>query len=82
MSAKKYSVPVKSCSKPVKYREEDLEVLEGAIGKKLLSRLKREVVPCPVLEEEVPFLTCYSCPSFLRRIRGIVHCLGERGPRK
>jgi hypothetical protein len=38
--------------------------------------MRREMVECPVLGGEVPFLQCYFCPNFVRRVKGVVHCRG------
>ena len=44
--------------------------------------MKKESVDCPVVKEEVGFLVCFLCPSFLRRVTGEVHCAGGQGPPK
>jgi hypothetical protein len=28
--------------------------------------------------EDVPFPRCFVCASFIRRVKGFVHCSGER----
>jgi hypothetical protein len=37
-----------------------------------------EYVKCPVKGEDVPFPRCFVCASFIRRVKGFVHCSGER----
>ncbi len=46
----------------------------------MLSRMKKEYVECPIAKDRVPFLICFVCPSFIRRVKGVVHCKGEEGP--
>lgn len=70
-----YEVVVKGVEKPFKTSEDVKKRLIG-VSPRLLSRMRREAVDCPVLEREVPFIECYVCPNFLRRVRGVVHCKG------
>ncbi|MCP8315516.1 MAG: hypothetical protein H3Z52_09930 [archaeon] len=55
--------------------------LKGVVSGKMMSRMKREAIQCPVIKEELPFLECFACESFIRRIKGEVHCAGLKGPR-
>ncbi len=32
------------------------------------------------MEKGVAFLACFACPSFIRRVGGVVDCAGEKGP--
>lgn len=70
-----YEVIVKETEKSFKIPEDLKKKLSG-ISPKLLSKMKREAVDCPVLKKEVSFVECYVCPNFLRRVRGVVHCKG------
>jgi len=70
-----YEVAVKEVEKSFRISEEVKKRLLG-ISPKLLSKMRREAVDCPVLGREVPFIECYVCPNFLRRVRGFVHCKG------
>lgn len=70
-----YEVAVKEVEKPFKISEDTKKRLVG-ISSKLLSRMRREAVDCPVLGREVPFVECYVCPNFLRRVKGYIHCKG------
>ncbi|HEY6283864.1 MAG TPA: hypothetical protein VIW22_08075 [Nitrososphaerales archaeon] len=45
-----------------------------------MSKMKKESVNCPVVNKEVAFLVCFACPSFLRRVKGVVDCAGGKGP--
>jgi hypothetical protein len=56
------------------------EQLKGAASAKSISRMKKESVNCPVVQKEVAFLVCFACPSFLRRVTGVVDCAGLQGP--
>lgn len=72
-------VEVKRAQRPLKVPEEKLNELRG-IGNRLLASMKKEYVDCPVVHEQVPFIACYLCPSFVRRYKGVVYCRNERGP--
>ncbi len=47
------------------------------LSAKMLSRMKKEYIDCPVLVKEVNFIECYVCPNFISRITGKVYCKGE-----
>ncbi|MEM2909565.1 MAG: hypothetical protein QXO01_00640 [Nitrososphaerota archaeon] len=72
----KYLVKVEQTEKSLKQSKESLELLKGAISKKMLSKMKKERVNCPVVGRYVPFLDCFACVSFIRRVKGEVHCAG------
>ncbi|MGC8660928.1 MAG: hypothetical protein ACP5TZ_00275 [Nitrososphaeria archaeon] len=76
---KKYDVEIKKAEKALKIPKEKIDSLKGLSGK-ILSSMKKEYVDCPVIKEQVPFIVCYQCQSFIRRYRGVVHCAGEKGP--
>ena len=50
--------------------------ISGVSGK-MLKRMKREFVDCPVLKKEVQFIPCFVCPNFLSRVTGKVLCKGD-----
>ena len=58
------------------------EQLKGVASGKMLSRFKKEAVNCPVVKRELAFLVCFACPSFVRRVSGVVDCAGGQGPPK
>ncbi|MGC8569535.1 MAG: hypothetical protein ACP5LW_05985 [Nitrososphaeria archaeon] len=72
-------VEVKKAQRALKVPDEKLNELKG-IGNRLISSMKKEYVECPVVKQQVPFIACYLCPSFVRRYRGVVYCKGEKGP--
>ena len=84
MSAEtKYKVRVYASPKPMRIPKAVAEELKSArLGAKSIKRMKEESVDCPVAETEVGFLICFSCPSFIRRVTGVVDCAGESGPPK
>jgi len=47
------------------------------LSSKMLSRMKKEYVECPVLSRDVNFVECYVCSNFVSRITGKVYCKGE-----
>ncbi|MCC6023382.1 MAG: hypothetical protein LZ166_01050 [Thaumarchaeota archaeon] len=72
----RFVVRVERAEKPLKVEKEVSEALKALAGRRLLDR--REYVKCPVKGEDVAFLRCFVCASFIRRIKGFVHCSGER----
>lgn len=76
MTEVKYLVKVQTSEKPAKAAKEAIEVLKGGVSGKAMSRMKKEFVFCPVVERDVPFLECFACVSFVRRVKGEVHCAG------
>lgn len=54
--------------------------LKGVASGKQMGRMKKEAVNCPVVNDEVNFLVCFACPSFIRRVKGEVDCAGGNGP--
>ncbi|MCP8310757.1 MAG: hypothetical protein L6M37_03965 [Candidatus Methylarchaceae archaeon HK02M1] len=75
----KYSIKVLKREKPLRVSKEVKEVLKGAVSGKMMKNMKYESVLCPVIKEEVPFLECFACESFMRRFKGEVHCAGLKG---
>ena len=78
----RFSVKIEVSDKAFRVPKEVTAEIKGVVSRKMLSRMKKEYVNCPVAKEQVPFLVCFVCPSFLRRVKGIVHCAGEEGPKR
>jgi hypothetical protein len=78
----KYKVNIYPSPKPRKVPKVVSEELKGAASGKAMARMKKESVECPVEKREVAFLVCFACPSFLRRVSGVVDCAGVQGPPK
>ena len=76
----KFQVKVYAAAKPKKVPKVVSEELKGGASPKAISKMKKESVDCPVVKREVAFLVCFACPSFLRRVSGVVDCAGGRGP--
>jgi hypothetical protein len=72
----KYTVEVKTAKMALRVDKELEEALKGSLSSKMISKMKREYVECPVAGKEVAFLLCYNCVSFIRRVSGAVHCEG------
>jgi len=72
----KFLVEVRDSPKPLKVDPAAASVLKGAASGKMISRLKKEYVHCPVIVADAPFLECFACVSFIRRVKGVVHCAG------
>ena len=81
MSAEtKFKVDIFDSPKPKKVPKAVSSELKGTASAKAISRMKKESVNCPVVNREVAFLVCFACPSFLRRVSGVVDCAGGQGP--
>jgi len=78
----KFKVEIYDSPKPRKVPKAVSSELKGAASAKAISRMKKESVNCPVVNKEVAFLICFACPSFLRRVTGVVDCAGGQGPPK
>ena len=76
----KFKVKVYPAPKPKKVPKAVSEELKHGASPKAISRMKKESVDCPVVKKEVAFLVCFACPSFLRRVTGVVDCAGLKGP--
>ncbi len=79
-SETKFQVKIYAADKPKRIPKAVTEQLKGGVSPKMISKMKKESVNCPVLNREVGFLVCFACPSFLRRVSGVVDCAGGPGP--
>jgi hypothetical protein len=73
----KYIVEITMLERAKPVPKEKVEELKGGIGKKMITRMKKESVECPVMEKSVSFVECFTCKNFLRRIKGKVDCAGS-----
>lgn len=76
----KYEVTIEKLDTPLRVDKELAKQVKETLGKvprKMLNEMEREAVQCPVLKQQVPFLQCYACRNFVRRVKGMVHCKGE-----
>jgi hypothetical protein len=78
----KYSVDIFSPPKAIPSPKESLEAIKGAVKGKMLAKMKKEAVDCPVKLKVVSFVECFTCPNFNRRVRGKVGCRGLPLPPK
>ena len=78
----KYLVDIFTPPKAIPSPKESLEAIKGAVKGKMLARMKKEAVDCPVKLKKVSFVECFTCPNFNRRVRGKVGCRGLRLPTK
>ena len=74
----KYSIEVKMPNKPIQISKELVQDLKGAASGKLLARMKKEALDCPVKKKTVSFVECFGCKNFLRRVKGTVGCKGDQ----
>ena len=72
----KYLVNIFTPPKALPSPKESLEAAKGSVKGKMLARMKKEAVDCPVKLKAVSFLECFTCPNFNRRVRGKVGCKG------
>jgi len=80
MEETRFTIEVRLADRPFRVPKEVSEEIKGVLSRKMLSRMKKEYVECPIAKDRVPFLICFVCPSFIRRVKGVVHCKGEEGP--
>lgn len=73
----KHRIEIKTLQKPAPISKEKVSELKGAFSGRLISRMRREGVDCPVKQITVGFVECFTCDSFIRRVRGYVDCNGE-----
>jgi hypothetical protein len=78
----KYLVDIFAPPKAIPSPKESLEAIKGAVKGKMLARMKKEAVDCPVKLKKVSFVECFTCPNFNRRVRGKVGCKGLPLPTK
>jgi hypothetical protein len=76
----KFKVPIYQSPKPKRVPKVVSAELKGGASPKMISKMKKESVDCPVVQSEVSFLVCFACPSFIRRVSGVVDCAGGQGP--
>ncbi len=72
----KYLVDIFTPPKAIPGSKESLEAIKGAVKGKMLAKMKKEAVDCPVKLKKVSFVECFTCPNFNRRVRGKVGCKG------
>lgn len=72
----RYIVKVMSSEKSIRVDKEVVEQLKNSLGSKMIQKMKKEYVECPIANKKISFLECYSCTSFIRRVKGEVHCAG------
>ena len=72
----KYLVDVFAPPKAIPSPKESLEAIKGAVKGKMLAKMKKEAVYCPVKSKKVSFVECFTCSNFNARLRGKVRCRG------
>jgi len=72
----KYLVDVFVPPKALPSPKESLEAIKGTVKGKMLARMKKEAVDCPVKSKKVSFVECFTCSNFNARLRGKVRCRG------
>jgi hypothetical protein len=78
----KYKVEIVQLEAAKKVPKVVSEQLKGVASGKMMSKFKKESVACPVVKKDLAFLVCFACPSFVRRVSGVVDCAGGNGPPK
>ncbi|RLE63572.1 MAG: hypothetical protein DRJ49_01540 [Thermoprotei archaeon] len=73
----KYIVRVEREERGVRIPREVMRELRKYLKPSIIRRFRNDVVMCPVKRDRVPFLLCYNCRNFVRRVMGEVHCRGE-----
>ena len=72
----KFLVDIVTPPKAIPTPKASLEAIKGAVKGKMLAKMKKEAVECPVKLKAVSFVECFTCPNFNRRVRGKVGCRG------
>ena len=72
----KFVVKIYGTEKAARIPKTVTQSLKGVAGAKTMARMRKEAIHCPLLERERPFLECFACESFNRRVMGEVHCAG------
>ncbi len=78
----KFKVQIVQIEKARKVPKAVGESLKGVASGKMMSKMKKEEIACPVVKKDLAFLVCFACPSFIRRVSGVVDCAGGSGPPK
>ncbi len=78
----KHLVDIFTPPKAIPSSKDSLEAIKGNVRGKMLAKMKKEAVDCPVKLKVVSFVECFTCPNFNRRIRGKVGCRGLPLPTK
>jgi len=76
-SAAKYVLDIEGSEKPIRVPRSLVDELKGAVSGKMMRRMKKEAVSCPVKDKKVSFLECFGCSNFLHRLKGKVGCKGQ-----
>lgn len=79
VNATEHIIEIKTSTARTKVPKEKVEQLKGVVGAKTIARMKKERVECPVTMTTKSFVECFTCSSFVRRIKGQVHCSGQLG---
>jgi len=74
----KYSVQIRLLERAMPVSKDFVKDLKGAVGGKLLSRMKKEALDCPIRARTISFVECFTCKNFLRRVKGTVGCKGDQ----
>ena len=69
-----HEIDINISEKRIKIPKEKVQALKGSVGGKMLAKMKKECVDCPVTLTNISFVECFSCEHFLRRLKGKVHC--------
>jgi hypothetical protein len=72
-----FKVEVKTGVRPFKVPKELVGELKGAVSPRMMGNMRREWISCPVFRKDLPFLVCFNCPNFIRRVKGVVDCAGQ-----
>ena len=76
----KIPLPVKERLREAGMADDKGKLSIKGVSPKMLRRMKKEYVQCPVLEERTQFLMCFMCSNFQSRVMGKVLCRGQPLP--
>ncbi len=67
-------IPVRKSEKSIRIGKELREQLKELRLLKTVSFMRKELVFCPLKNEEISPIHCVVCENFGRRIKGVIYC--------
>ena len=81
MNEPRFFVEVKTANETFKADKRKLSQVKNVVRGKFIREVQKQYVSCPVFKRDIPFVDCFNCDNFLRRVKGQVHCKGVEGVR-
>ncbi len=68
------NIPVRKSEKSIRIGKELREQLKELRLLKMVSFMRKELVFCPLKQEEIAPIYCLVCSNFGRRVKGFIYC--------